>query len=156
MMNKIRGLKMRAALTSIVLITLLFFNSCENTLEPDEIRTVDGILFKLTTDKKEYYLPDTLNIKITITNFSGLRREFNFSSGCQLGFRILLPNNEINFPTVCPDVLTSITIENNETKEVSEDYFLGRFRGLIPGEYKLEAFLMNNNSPVLTSGIKFF
>lgn len=149
---------MRATLSIIVLTIFLFFNSCENPLELDELRIVDGISFQLVTDSKEYNLPDTLNIKIVIANHSGRAKTFNFNSSCHLGFRLMIDDNPIiNFPQACLAVLTSLTIIADETKEVRVLYPMDRFRGLISGNgYQLEVFLMDNNSPVLSSIIKFY
>jgi hypothetical protein len=148
---------MRTALTIMVLSTLLLFNSCENPLETNEIRIVDGISFQLITDKKEYYLPDTLNIKIVINNLSGIDKTFNFFSSCHLGFKLMTSDNPINFPQACLGILTSLTVNAGETKEVEVKYMLERFRGLISGkDHQLEAFLMDNNSPVLSAVLKFF
>lgn len=139
------------------LITYTILNiSCQNPLDPDDSKTVDRINFHLSLDKKEYELPDTLKIKFTITNFSGASKTFHFSSSCHLGFRIMLSDDSvIQYPEACLAVLTSLTISSGTSKEINIDYLLERFRGLIPGtEYKIEAFLLDNNSPVLSTVIK--
>ncbi len=110
-------MKTKVSLFVLVIAVSLLLQFCENPLEPDEVKTINGITFQLVVDKKEYHLPDLINIKIVVTNLSGANKTFHFSTGCQFAFRIKLSDETIfDNPYVCPLVLTSITVNAGETK----------------------------------------
>lgn len=117
-----------------------------------------GVDFSLTLRRSELSPGDTLSGSFTVTNRSSATQRFNFRTSCQLGVR--LSSNEriwVELPEVCARVLTNFELRPSESRAIVFQFPLRRPHTgeLLPrGEYVVEAFLLDNNSPVLHHSVR--
>lgn len=151
-------------LLAIVAIALLLFSlitGCERFETPVSnagVITQGGVDFSLNLRRNEMPVGDTLNGSFTITNRSGATQRFNFSTSCQLGLRLASSERTwIELPDGCARVLTSFELRPNEVRAIVFQIPLRQARTgeMLPrGDYVVEAFLLDNNSPVLRQSVR--
>ncbi|MFN3386031.1 MAG: BsuPI-related putative proteinase inhibitor [Candidatus Thermochlorobacter sp.] len=157
------GQRFSIFLTVLVTVLLLFcfMTGCERFETPVSnagVITRGGVDFSLTLRRSELPLGDTLSGSFTVMNRSGAVQRFNFRTSCQLGLR--LSSNEriwIELPEMCAQVLTSFELRPSESRTIVFQLPLRHHRTgefLPHGDYALEAFLLDDNSPVLRQSVR--
>lgn len=129
---------------SFIFVLILFLSNCDVV---DEGKNEQNI--KLELNKSILTKTDSLKGVFTITNNSEKKVEYNFTTGCQLGIKIKNAGVVIiDYPEVCAQVLTSFSLEVNESKEFRFTFPLNDNNSyqLFKGEYIIEAYLLNNYS----------
>lgn len=142
-------MKTKTFLFSIILFSFLI--TCCDLFEPD-----DGVGLKLQLEKYTFAEGDTLIGTFTVKNLSSNTVHYNFSTSCQFGLKIISGDKTYRqYPELCAMVLTALTLKGGESKQyefelllVDEDY-----HNLIKGDYTIEAFLLNNNSSIVSKPI---
>lgn len=149
------------AVLVIVLLLFSFMTGCERFETPvsnSGVITRGGVDFSLTLRRSELSPGDTLSGSFTVTNRSSATQRFNFRTSCQLGVR--LSSNEriwVELPEVCAQVLTNFELRPSESRAIVFQFPLRQPHTgeLLPrGEYVVEAFLLDNNSPVLHHSVR--
>ncbi len=100
---------------------------------------------------------DTLKGTFTVTNLSSNTVSYKFSTSCQYGLKIKSGNViSKQYPEACLHVLTSLTLKSGESKLYEFKLLLvdNDYNNLTKGDYTVEAFLLNNNSSIVSKSFK--
>jgi len=100
---------------------------------------------------------DTLKGTFTVTNLSSNTVSYKFSTSCQYGLKIKSGNViSKQYPEACLQVLTSLTLKSGESKLYEFKLLLvdNDYNNLTKGDYTVEAFLLNNNSSIVSKSFK--
>ncbi|MCH8035113.1 MAG: hypothetical protein IH950_15335 [Bacteroidetes bacterium] len=111
----------------------------------------------LDLEKYTFFEADTLKGAFTVTNLSSNIINYNFSTSCQYGLKIQSGSViSRQYPEVCAQVLTSLTLKSGESKLYEFQLLLvdNDYNNLIKGNYEVETFLLNNNSSIVSKSIK--
>lgn len=121
-----------------------------------EEKFADQLGFELTPEQTAVNLDESIILRYRVTNITGNKIDFGFSSGCQFGFKIY-QEGEVVFSSNafgCTAALTSWEIPafSTEIKEFEWDHssFDGSIhhdRKVKSGTYTIIQFLRNGNSP---------
>ena len=142
-------MKIKTFLFSIIFFSFLI-TRCD-LFEPDQ-----GVSLNLQLDKYTFAEGDTLKGIFTVKNLSSETVNYKFSTSCQFGLKIIGGDKTFRkYPELCAMVLTNLTLKGGESKQyefglllVDKDY-----NNLLKGDYTVEAFLLNNNSSIVSKPI---
>ena len=115
------------------------------------------IQLKLNLEKSNYFVADTLKGTFIVTNLSSKIIKYDFSTSCQFGLKIKSGDKEVKqYPEVCAQVLTSLILKGGESKVYEFKYSLldNDLNSLLKGDYTIEAYLLDNNSSIVSKSIK--
>jgi hypothetical protein len=113
----------------------------------------NNVQLRLELEKYELPAGGTLNGFLTVTNLSTRTVSYNFSTACQFGLIIKSGNTAVrNFPELCAEVLTFLNLKPGETHvyEFSLQLEDNENNSLPKGSYTIEAFLLENDSEVVS------
>lgn len=113
----------------------------------------EDVKLNLKLDQQTYSVADTLKGTLIVTNFSPNTITFKFSSSCQYGLKIKSGNTVFReMPEICATVLTRLTLRSGQSEVYKFELILvdKEYKNLLQGDYKVEAFLLNNNSSVVS------
>jgi len=116
-----------------------------------------GVSLSLQLEKYSFTEADTLKGTFTVTNLSSNTVSYKFSTSCQYGLKIKSGSViSRQYPEVCLQVLTSLTLKSSESKLYEFQLLLvdNDYNNLTKGDYTVEAFLLNNNSSFVSKSIK--
>jgi hypothetical protein len=142
-------MKIKTFLFSIILLSFLI-TRCDLS-EPDE-----GVSLNLQLEKNTFTEGDTLKGTFTVKNLSSNTVHYNFSTSCQFGLNIVSGEKTFRqYPELCAMVLTNLTLKGGESKHYEFELLLvdEYYNNLIKGDYTVEAFLLNNNSSIVSKPI---
>jgi hypothetical protein len=142
-------MKTKTFLFSIILLSFLI-TRCD-LFEPDE-----GVSLNLQLEKYTFAEGDTLIGTFTVKNLSSNTVHYKFSTSCQLGLKIISGDKTFRqYPELCAMVLTNLTLKGGESKDYEFELLLvdKDYNSLIKGDYTIEAFLLNNNSSIVSKPI---
>ena len=137
---------------------LLVYSGCGNNSDLSTNPQIEegGVIYLISLPKKEFSRADTLQFTFIITNTNSIEKDYTFGSSCHVGFK-LVDNlkTAMSWPNICAAVVTGISVKPGETKKIEVNSTFTNFDGKLisPRTYLLQAFLLNNNSPVLSSVI---
>jgi Intracellular proteinase inhibitor len=138
----------------IIIVNFLLFyllTACNVLSQNQHIR------LELNLDKYNYSAADTLTGTFTVTNLSSDIINFNFSTSCQNGIKIKNDDKVVKqYPEICAQVLTSLALNGGESKIYKFKFRLVDIDGhnLPKGDYTIEAYLLDNNSSIVSKSIK--
>jgi Intracellular proteinase inhibitor len=115
------------------------------------------IRLRLDLKKSNYSVADTLKGTFSITNLSSKPLKFDFSTSCQYGLKIKSGDKAVKqYPEVCAQVLTSLVLQGGKSKVYQFKYPLvdNDLNTLPKGDYIIEAYLLDNNSSIVSKSIK--
>lgn len=117
-----------------------------------------GVQLNLNLEKYSYFSNDTLSGILKVTNFTPNTIHYTFPSSCQFGIKIVGAGiTYIEYPQVCAQVITSLTLRSGESKLYDFKLPLNENNNNLPrGNYMVEAFLLNNNSASVNKSIKIY
>ena len=142
---------------ALFLISMFGCNSTTDSSNQDTLLlsklTKDGVVFTLTITKNTFDLADTLKGAFNVSNQSDSLKRFNFANIQQLGFRLSDTSGKVFLyaPIIVSPALSGLILQSGESK----DYvILSRFKNhdgdyIDRKEYKLTAYLLDNNSPAV-------
>ncbi len=150
--TKVNDMKTKIIFLSFILLSFLLTN-CD-LFEQDQ-----DALLSLELELEKYTFPeaDTLKGTFMVTNLSPNSVTYNFTSSCQYGLKIKSGNvTSRQYTGLCLDVLTALTLKSGESKLYEFQLLLvdNDYNNLAKGDYTVEAFLLNNNSSIVSKSIK--
>ncbi|MCH8034480.1 MAG: hypothetical protein IH950_12100 [Bacteroidetes bacterium] len=148
--TKVNDMKTKSIILNFLLLSFLL-TSC------DLLDQNQNVSLRLDLEKYTFFEADTLKGTFTVTNLSSNTVKYNFSTSCQYGLKIKSGSIiSIQYPEVCLQVLTSLTLKSGESKLYEFQLLLvdNDYNNLIKGNYTVEAFLLNNNSSIVSKSIK--
>ena len=141
--------------TKSIILNFLFLafllTNCDLLDQNQDVR------LSLDLEKDSLSEADTLKGTFTVTNFSSNTVSYKFSTSCQYGLKIKSGSViSRQYPEVCLHVLTSLTLNSGESKLYEFQLLLvdNDYNNLTKGDYTVEAFLLNNNSSIVSKSIK--
>ncbi len=143
-------MKTKIFLFNFILLSFLI-TGCD-LLEQDQ-----GVSLGLELEKYSLAEKDTLKGTFSVTNLSSNTVSYKFSTSCQYGLKIKSGNViSRQYPEICLQALTSLTLKSGETKLYEFNLLLvdNDYNNLTKGDYTVEAFLLNNNSSIVSKPIK--
>ena len=143
-------MKTKLIFLSLILLSFLLTN-CD-LLEQDQ-----DALLSLELEKYTFPEADTLKGTFMVTNLSPNSVTYNFTSSCQ--YQLKIKNGNVTsrqYTGLCLDVLTALTLKSGESKLYEFQLLLvdNDYNNLAKGDYTVEAFLLNNNSSIVSKSIK--
>jgi len=142
-------MKTKTFLFSLILLSFLI-TRCD-LFGPDE-----GVSLNLQLEKYTFAEGDTLIGTFTVKNLSSSTVHYNFSTSCQFGLKIINGDKTFRqYPELCAMVLTNLTLKGGESKQYEFELLLADqdYNNLIKGDYTVKAFLLNNNSSIVSKPI---
>lgn len=125
-------------------------------LRSDAVR--ESVGFSLAMPQTVSRSGDTLSGEFKVQNRSSVVQVFQFPTACQLGLNLKRGEQAVLVqPELCAQVQSSLSVAPNDTRSLSFRLPLRDQRTGAPlpaGEYVLEAFLLNGNSPVLRQTVR--
>lgn len=135
----------------------LLTNSKEDTSSTINKIIVSGIEYSVSVPTNNYTLRDTLTVTFYVKNNSTSPKSYHFANVQQLGFNIIDRLNRIVifYPMIVSPALSSFIVNPGESKTLTaKSLFKNSGGNYIPtGNYILKAYLLDRNSPQLSSRI---
>jgi hypothetical protein len=152
---------MNSVMKAIGVLVMMFgamLLGCETSTDPGSNHSlivssakVDGVSFSLSIPASNFELTDTLTGVFKVINESGAVRQFDFANLQQQGFQLtdIYGRVAINSPEIFLPAISSIRLEPGKMIEYSIVSPFRNFEGELieRGQYKMSAFLLENNSP---------
>lgn len=136
--------KITMILSILFLIIINGFTGCGITEQEPE-----GSLI-LQLEKDSFTPLDTLKGSLTFTNLTANTIAYQFGTSCQFGLKIMQGDQIfLEYPGICLQVLTSLTLKSGEAKRYEFHLPLIDINNnfLNHGEYTIKAYLLTKNSP---------
>lgn len=133
---------------------ILFMMACTDPFSSSA--ELDGsLLLDLQLNSDQVESPEDLEAIFTVRNVSDSTLSYEFPTGCQSGFTIEQDGQEIlekESSTVCTMALSTLSLEPDESKafDISLSNIEEEADTLEPGEYQINAFLLENHSKEIT------
>lgn len=126
---------------------LFFLTSCDLLDQNQDVHLI------LDLEQYTFSETDTLKGIFMVKNLSSNTMSYKFSTSCQFGLRIKSGSViSRQYPEICAHVLISLTLISGESKLYEFKLLLvdNDYNNLIKGNYTVEAFLLNNNSSIVS------
>lgn len=135
-------------------LTLFLFSSCDSVPFLSSNEEEGPVQYELELNSEQISQLSHLEATFTVTNVSDEDQNFSFSSGCQYGFTVS-KDKSIIFDSrdhiMCSQALTSFTLKPNDSKNFDIELSnAGDLEPLEQGTYRLNAFLLDDQSPAVT------
>ena len=143
-------MKTKIFLFNFILLSFLI-TGCDLFEQDQDVR------LGLELAKYTFIEADTLKGTFTVSNLSLNTVSYKFSTNCQYGLKIKSGNViSKQYPEACLQVLTSLTLKSGESKLYEFKLLLvdNDYNNLTKGDYTVEAFLLNNNSSIVSKSFK--
>jgi len=148
---------------TLILLTIFafIFSGCASPSDPnilietDKVLSLkkDDIVFTLTLSKTQFDRSESMSARFEVSNNSQSEATFNFANVQQLGYRLINSSETVVLfqPLVVAPALSSFKLAMGEIKtfEVSQS-----LSSVPVGKYRLEAYLLDNNSPTLGRSVE--
>jgi len=141
----------------ILLLTIagcdFFTDSSDNSIPRHKSITDNGIEFSVDIPTNNFSLYDTLFITFKVKNNSTSTKEFKFANIQQLAFQLIdkYNNVEMFYPYIVSPALSNFILSPSETEVLNLNSLFKHHSGnyISRGNYTLNVFLADNNSPKL-------
>jgi hypothetical protein len=146
----VNDMRTKIIFVSFILLSFLLTN-CD-LFEQDQ-----DALLSLELEKYSFSEADTLKGTFMVTNLSPNSVTYNFTSSCQYQLKIKSGNvTSRQYTGLCLEVLTSLTLKSGESKLYEFQMLLvdNNYNNLVKGDYTVEAYLLDNNSSIVSKSIK--
>ncbi len=131
-----------------IFVLVILLHDCDKSTNYE-----DEITVALKISQEILSISDTLRGTFSVTNNTQEIKTFHFSNSCQFGSILLLNGITLaSIGTACYQMPSELHLLAGESKKFEIKYFLVDKEGndLLPGKYKIEAFLINTEHKVNT------
>lgn len=158
-----RNKRMKAVFISFILAALLI-SACDLLNSPKDLDSEKRVVsnqveFILEVPENNFFLKDSLRFSFIVKNRSSQKKDFSFANIQQIGFNLSQGERvALFYPWAVAPALSYFSLEPGEEKKfnVSKNFKDHTGKYIKRGSYKLKAYLLDKNSPILEVPISVF